>query len=96
MTPEMMGAFLERADRAIATKSGHPRAASPDWLRLRAEEMGFRMEVCATVPEALDRALEGAAQDDLICFAGSVFVAAEARASWFERQGMAQPPTDHS
>jgi dihydrofolate synthase/folylpolyglutamate synthase len=96
VTPEMMGAFLVAADRAIATQSGHPRAASPEWLRLRAEEMGFRMEVCETVPEALDRALESAAQADLICFAGSVFVAAEARAAWFERQDMAQPPTDHS
>jgi dihydrofolate synthase/folylpolyglutamate synthase len=96
VTPEMMGAFLDAADRAIATQSGHPRAASPEWLRLRAEEMGFRMEACATVPEALDLALEGAAKGDLICFAGSVFVAAEARATWFERQGMARPPSDHT
>jgi dihydrofolate synthase/folylpolyglutamate synthase len=94
VTPELMGALLDDADLAIATKSRHPRAASPDWLRSRAEAMGYRMELADTVPLALDLALEDAGPDDLICFTGSVFVAAEARADWLERQGMDAPPSD--
>ncbi|MGD2206472.1 MAG: hypothetical protein PVH17_06810, partial [Anaerolineae bacterium] len=80
--------------RAIATKTRHPRAASPDWIRARAVELGLEVEVSATVSQALELALADADPDDVICCTGSVFVAAEARAAWFARQGMELPPID--
>jgi folylpolyglutamate synthase/dihydropteroate synthase len=52
------------------------------------------MEVSTAVPEALVLALADATAEDLICCTGSVFVAAEARAAWFARQGMTLPPSD--
>lgn len=93
-TPELLSALLSGAGRAIATRSHHARAASPTWLRAQAGELGFSMEVSESVSQALARALDLAGPDDLVCCTGSVFVAAEARAAWFARQGMALPPSD--
>lgn len=93
-TPEVLHALLSEARFAIATKTRHPRAASPDWLQARAAELGLSMEVSESVARALNRALELAGPNDLICCAGSVFVAAEAREAWFVRQGLPLPPAD--
>ncbi len=93
-TPELMQALLSRAAWAIATRTRHPRAADPAWLQSRAEELGFRLEITGSVSQALDLALAQAGPDDLVCCTGSVFVAAEARAAWFARQGMSMPPSD--
>ena len=50
LTPSCWSAFLSRADRAIATQAQHPRAANPAWLQARAAELGFDLEVSASVP----------------------------------------------
>lgn len=94
VTPGLMTALLSEADRAIAARTRHPRAADPSWLRAQAAELGFRLEVRETVALALAAALEDAGPDDLVCCTGSVFVAAEAREAWFARQGLALPPSD--
>lgn len=94
VTPELLTTLLAGADRAIATRTRHPRAADPVWLGQRAAELGFQLEVSDTVPQALDLALADAGPADLICCTGSVFLAAEARAAWFARQGMPAPPSD--
>jgi dihydrofolate synthase/folylpolyglutamate synthase len=96
VTPGLLQALLGGADRALATATRHPRAASPSWIRAQAAELGFEIEVTSTVPRALDQALAEAGPEDLICCTGSVFVAAEARAAWFERQAMSPPPSDPS
>ncbi len=93
-TPDLLTALLSGADRAIATRSRHPRAADPAWLRARAAEAGFDLEVSDRVAQALEMALAGAGRDDLICCTGSVFIAAEARAAWFARQRLPLPPGD--
>jgi dihydrofolate synthase/folylpolyglutamate synthase len=94
VTPALMEALLSGAHRAIATKTHHPRAADPGWIRDHAAELGFDMETSPSVPAALDMALSDAAPEDLICCTGSVFVAAEARMDWFARQGRPLPPRD--
>ncbi len=93
-TPELLRAILAGADRAIATRSRHPRAARPDWLKGRAATLGFDLETSEDVAQALGMALEGAEAEDLVLCTGSVFVAAEARAAWFDRQGLPVPLVD--
>lgn len=93
-TPEMLMVLLAGAERAIATRARHPRAADPAWLQARAQTMGYYLQVSQTVPQALEMALAAAGPDDLICCTGSVFVAAEARAAWLARQGVPLPPSD--
>jgi dihydrofolate synthase/folylpolyglutamate synthase len=93
-TPQLFNALLAPADRAITTRSRHPRAAQPAWLQARAAELGFDLETSGDVPQALEMALEGAGAADLVLCTGSVFVAAEARAAWFARHGLPLPLVD--
>jgi dihydrofolate synthase / folylpolyglutamate synthase len=94
VTPALLEALLSPAQRAIATRSRHPRAAKPAWIQSQAAALGFPMEVSPNVPEALGRALAYAGPQDLVCCTGSVFVAAESRMAWFARHGMDLPPAD--
>jgi dihydrofolate synthase/folylpolyglutamate synthase len=95
-TPELIEALLAEADRAIAARTQHPRAADPAWLQAQAAVLGFQVEMAPSVAQALVLALDGAGPDDLICCTGSVFVAAEARAAWFALQGLSAPPSDQA
>jgi dihydrofolate synthase/folylpolyglutamate synthase len=94
VTPALLEALLSGTDRAIATRTHHPRAARPEWIQERAAEQGLSVETSESVAEALDLALAEADAGDLIYCAGSVFVAAEARIAWFTRQGLPLPPID--
>ncbi len=96
LTAALLGALLDAADRAIATQAQHPRAARPGLIVKRAAELGFSLTPVPSVPDALDMALDEAGPNDLICCTGSVFVAAEARAEMFARQGRATYPPDPS
>ena len=96
LTAALLGALLDAADRAIATQAQHPRAARPGLIVERAAELGLSLTPVPSVPDALDMALDEAGPNDLICCTGSVFVAAEARAEMFARQGRATYPPDPS
>ncbi|MGD9317313.1 MAG: folylpolyglutamate synthase/dihydrofolate synthase family protein [Anaerolineae bacterium] len=93
-TPELMEALLAGADRAIATQAKHPRAADPAWLQDRAATLGYHLEVSETVAQALDLALAGAGPEDLVLCTGSVFVAGDARLTWFARTNRTLPASD--
>jgi dihydrofolate synthase/folylpolyglutamate synthase len=94
VTSELLTAFLSWADRAVVTRSRHPRAAEPGWIQEGASALGFAVETSDDVPQALGIALDGATAADLVLCTGSVFVAAEARAAWFARQGLPVPIID--
>lgn len=94
VTLGLLEALLSGTHRAIATQARHPRAASPAWIQAQAADLGFKMELSPSVPEALELALADAGPEDMVCCTGSVFVAAEARAAWFVRQGTGLPPSD--
>jgi dihydrofolate synthase / folylpolyglutamate synthase len=70
------------AGRVLAVRSEHPRAMEPQRIAEVFERLNIDAEIVDNVPNALDRGL--AATSDgvftLICVAGSLFVAAEARA----------------
>jgi folylpolyglutamate synthase/dihydropteroate synthase len=94
ITPEILRTLLTGSHRTLVTATRHPKAASPVWIQAQAAELGFETEVSPTVPEALELAVGDLGPRDLLCCTGSVFVAAEARAAWFMRQGMEPPPSD--
>jgi dihydrofolate synthase/folylpolyglutamate synthase len=79
-----VAAFAEqiapRADRVFVTASRHPRAASPQTVaETVSQSTTAPVHVVPGVAEALDRAREKAAAEDLICVCGSLFVVAQAR-----------------
>jgi dihydrofolate synthase/folylpolyglutamate synthase len=87
--PGMLRVLLPLFDRILVTQfQENPRAVPPQqlaaWCRaeLAAAGIAERVElvVCAQPAEAWQAALAGAGRDDLICIAGSVFIAAELRA----------------
>ena len=90
----MLKELLPYAERVIATQANHPRAAASEILAAIAQTMGRSIETAPTVAQALDMALAKVDERDLICVAGSLFCAAEARYAWAEKGNFPLPPTD--
>jgi len=68
------------AQRLIATRSRHPRALEARQVAAAFSLNGVSAEPVESVPEAVEIALTGSNPDGVVCIAGSLFVAAEARA----------------
>jgi dihydrofolate synthase/folylpolyglutamate synthase len=68
------------ASRVLAVRSNHPRAMDPERIQEAFGRLGVDSEIVDNVPNAVDRAIAAADSGALICVAGSLFVAAEARA----------------
>ncbi|MCB0078387.1 MAG: bifunctional folylpolyglutamate synthase/dihydrofolate synthase [Anaerolineales bacterium] len=82
----LMAALSPLADRLILTRARHPRAADPAQLATHPAVAPRQPRVVTNVAEAVQKALEWAAPDALIVVAGSLFVAAEARAAMLNRE----------
>jgi dihydrofolate synthase/folylpolyglutamate synthase len=68
------------ASRVLAVRSEHPRAMEPQRIQEAFGRLGVDSENVDNVPAAVDTAIAAARSGALICVAGSLFVAAEARA----------------
>lgn len=76
--------LLPGAERAILTRSRHPRAADPQELAPLAGRYlpAGRVSVVGSVAEALAGALTQTGPEAVICLTGSLFIAGEAREAW--------------
>ncbi len=90
----ILGALLPLARHVIVTRSEHPRAADPAWLQEKVIAHGREALTATSMAEALEQALALANKDDLICAAGSVFIAAAAREATATLQGHDRPEGD--
>ena len=70
------------AARVIAVRADHPRAMDPRQIAEMFGRLNVDAEIVENVPDAVDHALAATSEGSLtlICVAGSLFVAAEARA----------------
>jgi dihydrofolate synthase/folylpolyglutamate synthase len=91
---DMLKVLLPACRRMVVTASTHPRAAKPENLAALAAEIGYEVTVTPDLPLALEQALAGQSQDDLICATGSLFMVAEIRESWLRRSRLSLPPID--
>jgi len=73
------------AGGVIATRSQHPRAMDPPLICDAFEAEGVPCEDVDTVARAIDMAIDDTDEGGVICLAGSLFVAAEAR-DYFHKQ----------
>jgi len=80
----MFAELLPRASGLIATQSVHPRAASPEMLVDLAHQFGCPAQAVVPLEDAMRKALELAGNHAAVVVAGSLFVAAAARAAWKE------------
>jgi dihydrofolate synthase/folylpolyglutamate synthase len=65
------------ADDIILVASSHPKSVSPEALAGKFAARGKPARIAASVPAAVEAALAGAGENNLVCAAGSVFVIAE-------------------
>lgn len=88
--------FAPLFGRIICTRSRHPRALpGPELARIAQGVFGPTVVTTASsVAAALAQALREAPKEAVVCFAGSLFVAAEAREAWLACHPGAFPPGD--
>ena len=65
-------------NRVIATRANNPRSTSPEVLAAEFAKYGIETQVTENIPQALTEAKASAADEDLICVTGSLFVVGEA------------------
>ena len=99
--PGMLRELLPVTDLLVCTHAQHPRAFAPQKLAELAAEiihaLGGATAVVSEAPgvdSALTQALTWAAPADVICFAGSLFIAAEGREAWARRHPEHFGPAD--
>lgn len=91
---EMLAILRPATTTFYVTKADHPKATPPDMLQAMIRELGAEAIPCDQVDEALRRALNEAAKDDLVLVTGSLFVVAEAREAWAAMRGLPPYPSD--
>jgi len=72
--------LAQLASRVMAVRAEHPRAMAPERIAEAFGRLRVDTEITDNVPAAVDAAIAAAGAGALICVAGSLFVAAEARA----------------
>jgi dihydrofolate synthase/folylpolyglutamate synthase len=90
----MLRELLPIARYTIVTQSTSFKATTPETLAQTAQDLGHNVAINPNVPEALQAALAIANEHDLICVAGSLFIAADARLAWLQHANLPLPPTD--
>lgn len=77
----MFAELLPRVSHAIMTQAVHPRACEPEELTklARDAQANLAVEVVSPVAQAVERALQSSAPDDVVLACGSLFVVAEVR-----------------
>lgn len=90
----LLEALLPCADEVYLVRSQHPKAATIENLMDISHGLGYAACAAGTVAEGLDLSLGQAGQGDLVVVTGSLFVVAEARSAWAERQSLPPYPSD--
>jgi len=88
----MFAELLPRVAHAIMTQAIHPRAGDPEELTklARDAQANLGVEVVSPVAQAVERALQLSAPEDVVLACGSLFVVAEVRTAWAERAKMVE------
>lgn len=81
----MFTELLPRVCQVIATKSYHPRAIDPEHLVEIAHQFGLTARIVPDVADALVEALRVSDGEKIVLVAGSLFVAAGARETWYAK-----------
>ena len=92
----MLTMLAPRVKKMITTRANHPRAIQPDLLAELASQSGISASVYPAVSDALIEALRLANNEKLtqaVLVAGSIFVAAEARFTWYNQLANENPPS---
>ncbi|RCK76415.1 MAG: Dihydrofolate synthase [Anaerolineae bacterium] len=78
----MFKELLPFVERAIFTRSFHPRAISPYLLEQKVAKANIHAQVIENVADAVQSALAMLSEREVVLVTGSIFVVAEARHAW--------------
>lgn len=81
----MFAELMPRVHQLIVTRSIHPRSMEPERLLELGRRFGRPVKAVPAVEEALAEALVLAKDDAMVMVTGSIFVAAGARRTWYNR-----------
>ncbi len=92
---DMLEVLLPVAHRMVMVSANHPRAAKSDDLVVQARDLGYETTSAVNADTALETALSSIGSDsEIICVAGSLFLAADLREAWLRRNNLPLPPID--
>ncbi len=74
----MVKELVSLSPQVIATRSSHPRAASPSVIAAEFAKQDIKPEITENVTQALSQTLPVANKEDVVCVTGSLFLVAEA------------------
>jgi len=80
----MFAELMPRVSEVIVTKSYHPRAMEVEKLGKFARKYGKPVKEIDKIEDAMKLAIENAGTNKMVLAAGSIFIAAGARQTWFE------------
>ncbi len=86
----MFAELMPRVRQVIATRSFHPRAIAPETLVELAHRFGRPAKIVPAIEDALEEAIRLAEGEAMVLVAGSLFVAAGARETWYNRNQVPQ------
>ena len=87
---EIAGLLFPEAATVIATAPRQPRAISPDVLAEMTRHLASRLEVVAQPEDALERAIDLAAADDVVFATGSLYLVGDLLRYWRNRPAAAE------
>ncbi|MEM7344691.1 MAG: folylpolyglutamate synthase/dihydrofolate synthase family protein [Chloroflexota bacterium] len=91
---DMLEALCPLATDMVMAAAPHPRAATPKDLVATATEFGYQVQETDDVAATLDKMINQAKPDDVICATGSLFLVAHVRELWLKRQNLPLPAID--
>ena len=81
----MFAELMPRVRQIVATRSYHPRSMDPERLVTIAHRYGKPAKAISAVEDALEEAMRLAEGETMVLVTGSIFVAAGARHTWYNR-----------
>ena len=79
----MLDELLPRAAQVVFTRSYHPRAIEPGELKEKIGDFNGPVHIVPAIEDALEWRLALVGDDQLVLVAGSLFIAAGARDTWY-------------
>jgi len=81
----ILGIVVPMAEKFYTVKPNNPRAMAAETLRDRIRALDAEAEACGSVEAGVARALEEAADDDVICALGSLYMSGDVRACFLHK-----------
>ena len=81
----ILGLIVPMAERFFTVRPDNPRAMQADELASRIQNMGAQAVPCASVQEGVEKAVQAAGKNGIVCALGSLYMSGDVRACFAEK-----------